>query len=61
MINHRRVYIPVLVSDFEVIVEGEEKPSIEDAEMFGVAMAEEYMEETGNSCSIEIKTVILFY
>ena len=57
----RKVYVPVLMTDFGHIVDGEEQETEEDAKRLGVAMGEEYMEETGEQCYIQIDTRLIFY
>lgn len=60
-IKSRKVYVPVLMSTFGHVVDGEEQNTEEDAEKFGAAMAEEFMEETGEHCYIQIDTRLTFY
>ena len=56
---YRKVYIPILVSCGEDVVEGEEQKTTEDAERFGIAMADEFIEETGDPCYVRIELRLL--
>lgn len=58
--EYRKVYVPVLVdSNNEEVVAGEDFSTSEEAEKFGVAMVNEYLEETGDLGFIRIETRII--
>ena len=60
IVKSRKVYVPVLFSTFGHVVDGEEQSTEEDAERFGIAMAEKFMEETREICCIQIEHRITF-
>lgn len=58
--EYRKVYVPVLVdSNNEEVVAGEDFNTSEEAEKFGVAVASEYFEETGDLGFIRIETRLI--
>ena len=58
--EYRKVYVPVLVDYNEGdITDGDEFDTTEVAEEFGIAMAKEYLEETGNFCYVRIETRLI--
>lgn len=58
--EYRKVYVPVLVdSNNEEVVAGEDFNTSEEAEKFGVVMANEYLEETGDLGFIRIETRLI--
>ena len=61
MMKYKKVYVPVLFRNEEHIVDGEEHETELGAEQFGICMAEEFLEETGDTCFIKIETRIVFY
>lgn len=58
--EYRKVYVPVLVdSNNEEVVAGEDFNTSEEAEEFGVGMASEYFEETGDMGFVRIETRLI--